>query len=50
MPQCRKFVIMKTCVMASHVRHSERGSVIADCLVMMCVIASEGLSSPIALL
>ena len=28
---------------------SERGSVIYDCLVMMCVIASEGLSSMIAM-
>ena len=26
-------VIMKTCVTTSHVRHSERGSVIYDCLV-----------------
>ena len=24
---------MKTCVMPSHVHHSERGSVISDCLV-----------------
>ena len=28
--------MMKTCVMASHVRHSERVSVISDCLVSLC--------------
>ena len=36
MPRHQKCV-MKTCVMTSRVRHSERGSVISDCLVyIMC--------------
>ena len=36
MPRRLTCAIMKTCVMTSHVRHSERGSVTSDCLVM-CV-------------
>ena len=38
------------CMIMSKVCHSERGSAISDCLVMMCVIASEGLPSLIVLL
>ena len=36
MPQRQTCIIIKTCVMTSHVPRSERGSVIADCLVTLC--------------
>ena len=34
-PRHQTYIMMKTCTMTSHVRHSERGSVISDCLVMI---------------
>ena len=34
MPRCQTCIMMKTCVMTSHVRHRQRGSVISDCLVI----------------
>ena len=33
MPRRQTCIVMKTCIMMSHVCHSERGFVISDCLV-----------------
>ena len=37
MPRRQTCVIMKTCSLTRHVCHSERGSVISDCLVNVCI-------------
>ena len=40
-PQRQACTVMKTCIITSHVHHSERGSVISDCLVTGSVMTSH---------
>ena len=41
MPQRQTCVTMKKCIMMSKMRHSERGSAISDCLVVIIIISGQ---------